>query len=160
MGDPSCADENLIPDFSLIPEQGNGRANIDNYLHVKANCLLELDNLMDLSHVNFVHYGTLGNDSMRSAEVKVSEADGRIRANLWMPGTVGGFGPMTGRSCDQWLNIVWMAPTSMVLEFGAVEVGSEPIQDPYQRGDEVGFQPGLSAPSGVKTMRSMALSPS
>jgi pyruvate-formate lyase-activating enzyme len=30
----------------------------------------------------------------------------------------------------------------------------------YQRGDEVGFQPGLSAPSGVKTMRSMALSPS
>lgn len=131
MGDASRADADLIPDFSLIPEVGQGLANIDNYLHVKANCLLELDNLMDLSHVNFVHYGTLGNDSMKSAEVQVTEADGRIRANLWLPDTIGGFGPMTGLPCDQWLNIIWMAPTSMVLEFGAVEKGGDPVQDPY-----------------------------
>ncbi|WP_255325857.1 aromatic ring-hydroxylating dioxygenase subunit alpha [Sphingobium sp. 15-1] len=130
MGDPDRADDGLIPDFGIMPN-GGAYANIGNYLHVKANCLLEIDNLMDLSHVNFIHDGTLGNDSMRSAEVKVTEAGGAVRADLWMPGTTGGFGPMTGQPCDQWLNMVWMAPTSMMLEFGAVPQGTEPVQDPY-----------------------------
>lgn len=131
MGDAGRADESLIPDLSLVPEEGGAHDNIGNYLHVKANCLLEIDNLMDLSHVNFIHEGTLGNESMRSAEVKVTEPDGKVRAELWMPGTTGGFGPMTGQPCDQWMNMVWMAPGSMILEFGAVPPGAEPVQDPY-----------------------------
>lgn len=131
MGDAARADEALIPDLSLIPDDGPGYDNIGNYLHVKANCLLEIDNLMDLSHVNFIHDGTLGNETMRSAEVRVTEDNGSVRANLWMPGTSGGFGPMSGQLCDQWLNMVWMAPTSMILEFGSVPCGAEPLQDPY-----------------------------
>lgn len=130
-GDPERADAGLIPDFGLVPESGSGHANIGNYLHVKANCLLEIDNLMDLSHVNFIHEGTLGNESMRSAEVKVIETEDAVRAELWMPGTVGGFGPMTGKMCDQWMNMVWMPPTSMILEFGAVPPGAAPAQDPH-----------------------------
>lgn len=130
-GDAALADEDLIPDFGLMPQPDRGHANIGNYLHVGANCLLEIDNLMDLSHVNFVHDGTLGNESMRSAEVKVIESERMIRAELWMPDTIGGFGPMTGVPCDQWMNMVWMPPTSMILEFGAVERGAVPVQDPY-----------------------------
>jgi vanillate O-demethylase monooxygenase subunit len=37
---------------------------------------------------------------------------------------------MQGQPCDQWNNMVWMQPTSMLLEFGAVPPGEEPIQDP------------------------------
>jgi vanillate O-demethylase monooxygenase subunit len=131
MGDPGRADQSLIADFSLVPEKGGELANIGNYLRVKADCLLEIDNLMDLSHVNFIHDGTLGNETMRSAEVKVTETDGIVRAELWMPGTIGGFGPLTGQPCDQWMNMIWMAPTSMMLEFGAVQPGAAPVQDPY-----------------------------
>lgn len=132
-GDPTLANPASIPDFSLIAAPGDGAANIDNYLHVKAGWLLELDNLMDLSHVNFVHDGTLGNESRRAAEVKVSDVGDAIRADMAMPGTIGGFGPRTGQRCDQWLNMIWMPPTSMILEFGAVDEGAAPLQDPRAR---------------------------
>jgi vanillate O-demethylase monooxygenase subunit len=133
MGEAALADERTIPDFSLIPEQGAGRDNIGNYLHVKANYLLEIDNLMDLSHVNFLHLGSLGNESMRSAKVNVTQSsNGDIRADLWMPDTICGFGEMAGQPCDQWNNIVWMSPASMLLEFGAVPPGAPAVQDPHQ----------------------------
>jgi phenylpropionate dioxygenase-like ring-hydroxylating dioxygenase large terminal subunit len=132
LGDPALADESQIPDLSLVPAEGTGHHNIGNYLNVKCNYLLEIDNLMDLSHVNFIHFGSLGNDSMRAAEVKVTEEEGKVRADLWMPGTLCGFGEMQGQPCDQWNNMVWMQPTSMLLEFGAVPPGEEPIQDPHK----------------------------
>ncbi|WP_084490755.1 site-specific integrase [Sphingobium ummariense] len=53
-----------------------------------------------------------------------------------------------------WVRFLASARGKSVWQADADDVGA------YQRGDEVGFQPGLSAPSGVKTMRSMALSPS
>lgn len=133
MGDPQRADVALLPDYSLIAQEGQGAANIDNYLHVQANWLLEIDNLMDLSHVNYLHLGSLGNESRRSAEVKVSQIGSAIKAELWMPETVGGFGPMTGKPCDAWLNMLWMPPTSMILEFGAVPQGEQPEQEPRSR---------------------------
>ncbi len=128
-GDPVAADPALIPDLSLVPPPG-GHDNLGNYIHVKANWLLEIDNIMDLTHVAFLHDGTLGNESMRGGELKVSEADGKVRAVLWMPDTLGGFGPTKGQRCDQWTNVEWMAPSVMVLDFGSVPPGAEPVQDP------------------------------
>lgn len=130
MGDPALADEGLIADFSAAPEVGAAAYdNLGNYLHVRANWMLELDNLMDLSHVNFIHDGNLGNETMRAAQVQVIETEGKVRAELWMPGTACGFGPMKGQLCDQWMYITWMAPAAMTLEFGAVPPGDEPVQD-------------------------------
>ncbi len=134
MGDPALADPSLIPNFSCIPEQPGENANIGNVLHVQANYLLEIDNLMDLSHVNYLHFGTLGNESMRACKVKVSEQDGAIRADLWMPSTIAPtYSPIAGQTCDQWTNMVWMAPTSMRLEYGSVAPGAEPVQ----RGEDI-----------------------
>lgn len=128
-GDTEVADEGAIPDLSLIPPVG-GHDNVDNYIHVKANWLLEIDNIMDLTHVSFLHDGSLGNETMRTSEIEVKEKDGKVRADLWMPGTICGFGPMQGQLCDQWNNVEWMAPATMILDFGAVPPGSEPVQDP------------------------------
>lgn len=128
-GDSDKADPATVPDLSLIPPTG-GYDNVDNYIHVKANWLLEIDNIMDLTHVSFLHDGSLGNSSMRSGEVKVSEKGRKIRADLWMPGTLCGFGPMKGELCDQWTNVEWMAPSVMVLDFGAVPPGQPPVQSP------------------------------
>jgi phenylpropionate dioxygenase-like ring-hydroxylating dioxygenase large terminal subunit len=72
MGDPRRADSSAIPDFSVIPEVPSGAGNLGNYPHVKANYLLEIDNPMDLTHVNFLHNGTLGNESMRGHRVRVT----------------------------------------------------------------------------------------
>ena len=129
MGDPTLADPASIPDLSLVPPAGQGQDNVDNYLHVKANYLLELDNLMDLSHVNFIHLGSLGHVSMRTGEVRVREQDGKVRADLFMPDTICGFGDIVGELCDQWINIVWQAPTAMILEFGVVRPGEARVQE-------------------------------
>ncbi len=132
MGDPRRADSAAIPDFSVIPEVPTGACNLGNYLHVRANYLLEIDNLMDLSHVNFLHNGTLGNDSMRGHRVRATARPGLVRADLFMPNTIAQFGPFAGRRCDQWNNMIWMAPTSMLLEVGATAPGgpvSQRIED-------------------------------
>lgn len=127
-GDPALADPDRIADLSRIPPEG-GHDNLGNYLHVRANWLLEIDNLMDLTHVGFLHDGSLGNASMRSAEVEVSEMEGKIRAVLWMPATLCGFGPLQGQPCDQWNNVEWSAPSVTMMDFGAVPPGADPVVD-------------------------------
>lgn len=131
MGDPARADASLIPDFSMAPATRGGVDNLGNYLHVKANCLLEIDNLMDLSHANFIHLGSLGHESMRSVESKVTTVGRSIRVDMWMPGTICAFGVMQGQRCDQWFDMIWSPPTSMILEFGAVAPGAPRVQDPH-----------------------------
>jgi vanillate O-demethylase monooxygenase subunit len=132
MGDQARVDDSLIPDFHHVPPAGKGYDNIGNYLLVNANYLIEIDNLMDLCHVNFLHEGTLGNESMRSAQIEVmGEGEDRIRANLWMPDTICAFGERRGQLCNQWYNIVWMPPSSMLLEFGVVPPGMPLRQDPF-----------------------------
>ena len=42
-------------------------------------------NLKDLSHINYLHHGMLGNDSMRGRLVKVHKKNGTIHADPWMP---------------------------------------------------------------------------
>jgi vanillate O-demethylase monooxygenase subunit len=131
MGDPAIADPASIPDFSCIPEQPGECANIGNHLHVRANYLLEIDNLMDLSHVNYLHEGTLGNDSMRDHKVKVREEGGAIHAELWMPGTTAPiYSALFGQPCDQWTNMIWMAPSNMRLDYGVVPPGEPAVQKP------------------------------
>jgi len=128
MGDPLRADPATIPDFSVIPEASRGACNLGNYLHVKANYLLEIDNLMDLSHVNFLHNGTLGNESMRGHRIRVTARPGMVRADLFMPNSIAQFGAFAGQRCDQWNNMIWMAPTRMLLEVGATAPGSPVTQ--------------------------------
>lgn len=127
MGDADRADPSTIPDLSLMPEQG-GYENIGNYLHVRGNWLLEIDNIMDLTHVGYLHDGSLGNPTMRHGEIKVTERDGSVRADLWMPGTVCPFGELEGQLCDQWNNVEWFYPAAMVLDFGAVRPGQPAVQ--------------------------------
>jgi vanillate O-demethylase monooxygenase subunit len=66
-GDPTRADVAQVPHFPWFedPEWVAFRL----HLHVKANYLLALDNLLDLSHIAYVHAGGLGNQDY--AEVPV-----------------------------------------------------------------------------------------
>lgn len=128
-GEAAHADPALIPDLALMPVRG-GCENVGNYLHVQGNWLLEIDNIMDLTHVGYLHDGSLGNPSMRAGEIKVSERGGTVRADLWMPSSICPFGELEGQLCDQWNNVEWLAPAAMILDFGAVRPGADRVQDP------------------------------
>ena len=63
-GDPEQSDEGLIPDFSCI---GSERyRTIHGTIVTRGNYQLVTDNLMDLSHVGFVHAGGLGSAAIQS----------------------------------------------------------------------------------------------
>ena len=53
-GDPAQADPARLPDFKEIDERPSW-SRIQGYLHVKAHVQLVVDNLLDLSHVPFLH---------------------------------------------------------------------------------------------------------
>lgn len=131
MGDAARADPGLIPDLHQVPVAGAGHQNLGNHLLVKVNYQLEIDNIMDLTHANFLHMGSLGNESMRKGEVRARDEGESICADLWMPETICPFGELEGHIVDQWYTVRWFAPAVMTLEFGAVPVGQPRQQDPH-----------------------------
>jgi phenylpropionate dioxygenase-like ring-hydroxylating dioxygenase large terminal subunit len=118
-GDASKADPALIPDFSAIDASGpvvRGKTLFD------ANYELITDNLLDLSHVEFIHTETFHPDGkFFTGAYKASEGEGgAIWSKSWMPGTTAApwMGLPDGTKLDEWLEMRWHAPASMLLEVG------------------------------------------
>lgn len=53
LGDPAMADPSLIPDFSFFDDENMAPAR--GYSHIKGNYQLIADNLLDLSHIHYLH---------------------------------------------------------------------------------------------------------
>jgi len=127
MGDSDKADESRIPDFSsLDPEQFYvGKR----YLHVQANYVLETDNIMDLSHIQYVHPGTLGSSDVNQSKTSVEQQGDSVWSyrevqNEIMPDFL--YEAMNipkGTRVDRWIDVRWDAPANMMLFAGAVPTG-------------------------------------
>jgi len=126
MGDANQADPATIPDMPFMdPEHwavGTG------HMVVQAPYELEIDNLLDASHIEFMH-PLLGSEAVRSAEVS-AEQDGEVvwskrfirndddppafqRGNFQIPE-----GPV-----DRWVDVRWTAPANMAMWAGGVRSG-------------------------------------
>lgn len=83
MGDPALADPGLIPDHGEIGLEDSDAVTDDGF-YEQVDCRYQLvhDNLMDLSHVGFLHFNTLGGGSEGSASAPVVETEGQ----RWMAG--------------------------------------------------------------------------
>jgi vanillate O-demethylase monooxygenase subunit len=127
MGDPARADEASIPDFACMdPEHAwVGKR----YLHARANYVLETDNIMDLSHIQYLHPTTLGSDTVSDAITSVKQDGHTVYSNRQtvaeiMPDylyTAMGF--PHGLPVDRWVDVRWDAPANMLLDAGAVATG-------------------------------------
>ena len=127
MGHPDRADPALIPDFSFNdPDRfwvGKG------YLSVKSGYLLEVDNIMDLSHTEFLHATTLGSSGISKGRY-LTEREGET---IWSKRLTDGeimndelcdaMGVPRGAPVDRWINVRWQAPANMALFAGAVPAG-------------------------------------
>lgn len=76
MGERKKADAALIPDFSRSADPG--WTTVRSRLPIEANYLLMVENLIDLSHVGFVHAKTIGTDDSR-AELKFERDENAVR---------------------------------------------------------------------------------
>jgi vanillate O-demethylase monooxygenase subunit len=129
-GEPESADESLIVDFSMLFYKDHG-APITGLLPMKANYEYGTDNLMDLSHIEFVHRGTFaGRGVIFAGQHSLREEGTRLHSDWWMPDvaapghTYGTYDPQM--RCDHWLNMRWDPPASMYLEIGACPHGGVP----------------------------------
>jgi phenylpropionate dioxygenase-like ring-hydroxylating dioxygenase large terminal subunit len=128
-GAPGCADEALIPDFSALFVQGLGDP-LTGLLPMNAPYEFGTDNLMDLSHIEFVHKGSFaGRGVIFAGEHEVVTEGRRLHSNWWMPGvpapghTYGIYPP--NMQTDHWLEMRWDPPASMLLEIGACPTGGD-----------------------------------
>lgn len=126
-GDRAAADAALIPEFSAMDDVPGARV-IRGYSLIEAPYEFGIDNLMDLSHIEFVHRGSFGGAGVIFAgRHEVREDGDALWSNWWMPDipapphTRGVYPP--DLRCDHWLDMRWHAPASMLLQIGATPHG-------------------------------------
>lgn len=122
------ADASLIPDFAML-DRPCGRP-LEGYTLMKSGYEFATDNLMDLSHIEFVHKGSFAGAGVIFAGAhEVTEVGSTLHSNWWMPGvkapahTMGIYDPEM--ITDHWLDMRWNAPASMYLQVGATPEGAE-----------------------------------
>jgi vanillate O-demethylase monooxygenase subunit len=127
MGDPALADPAEITDFHWLDDADWGAKS--SYLYVKSNWQLIVDNLLDLTHLAFVHETTIGNSALAEhATVKVTRAPNNVVVTRWIidqpaPPTfvkVGGF----TANVDRWQMIDFTPPAFLRLDVGATPTGT------------------------------------
>ncbi|EZP71397.1 Vanillate monooxygenase [Sphingomonas paucimobilis] len=129
MGAPEAADPALIPDLSMLdaPELVGTRG----CLHVPADYRLVIDNLMDLTHVNYLHPLLGIEDAAANTRVSVEQEGRDVWSYMWTDGSElpllfqmlwrgpKGNAKMRG-------HMRWTAPAALLLDSGATEIGGNP----------------------------------
>jgi vanillate O-demethylase monooxygenase subunit len=128
-GDPALAEKTPLPDFALL-HSGQPAPPITGLMPMAADYQYGTDNLMDLSHIEFVHRGSFAGNGVIFAGKHAVRQDGDIlHSDWWMP-DVGapahtyGIYPPDMRT-DHWLEMRWQAPATMLLEIGAAPAGAD-----------------------------------
>ena len=101
------------------------------YLRVKSNYALEIDNIMDLSHIEFLHASTLGAGGVAAGTYRATVEGQQVwsrrstRGEIMTDGLCDAMGLPRGKPVDRWINVRWDAPANMVLFAGAVPTGED-----------------------------------
>jgi phenylpropionate dioxygenase-like ring-hydroxylating dioxygenase large terminal subunit len=141
MGDAAKADPSQIVDFPYHDDTAHW-PNKHAMYPIKGNYMLMVDNLMDLTHLGYLHAKTVGGNPAAhvEAEMKTTRTAGGFKFTRWMrnsvppPSYVRAWG-FEGK-VDRWQEFEWVAPSSILQWTGAKDVGS----GAYEGNREGGFQ--------------------
>jgi phenylpropionate dioxygenase-like ring-hydroxylating dioxygenase large terminal subunit len=131
MGD-SPANEAVIPDFAALEAGNSALLTVLDHIVMDANYLLILDNLLDLTHLNYLHKGYLSADDPDAVEITPERKGSRVHVHtvtrngeisallklLWKP---------EGGRADVYQDTRWDAPACVLITGGATEVG-QPLE--------------------------------
>lgn len=138
MGEAALADPDLIPRFEFFDAPTHiiaGRG----LTYVRANYTLEIDNLLDLSHLDFVHAKTISNGLVTSGEYNVYQKGDTVHSDWSIPRTPAPrqFADLIEMSkdprwdatkgdmiVDHWLDMRWDAPGTLFLDVGVAPPGT------------------------------------
>lgn len=122
------ADASLIPDVSFAA-QAPEHATVRGYLPAQCEYLLVSDNILDLTHADYLHAGSLGAGAITRVLPQVEDRGDRSVKIAWLssgdkaPPAMDMHLRQQGQPTDQWTEVVWTAPGIMDLTVGATLVG-------------------------------------
>jgi len=130
MGSAS-ADPAKVPNFSVLDNVPELHTTKRDSIVIKANYLLIIDNLLDLSHTSYLHEGILGNADTVESEITTEQDGGDIvvgrhASNAVPPGMFAPFWPNHPPRVDKFTKMRWMAPSTLRLVTGICKMGAPP----------------------------------
>ena len=133
-GDPSRSRPEAfnVPMYSFLEAPDRFTA-VRGYLHVAANYQLIHDNLLDLSHVEFLHAALARAEGVHAHQTELTQDGDKIQVNRWKPNSsLNQFARLFWDSAsdrgDGRANITWLPPTMLFIDLGVTEVGA-PIEE-------------------------------
>ncbi|MCZ6764924.1 MAG: aromatic ring-hydroxylating dioxygenase subunit alpha [Alphaproteobacteria bacterium] len=128
MGDPIRADEAKIVEYPCH-DQPQMWPHKKSMFQIKANYMMMIDNLMDLTHLAFVHRKTVGGNAQAhaAAELIVEPTETGCRYERWMmdsptpPTYIKAVG-FEG-NIDRWHRFEYVGPSTVIQRNGAIDVG-------------------------------------
>lgn len=135
-GDPAHADPALIPDLHW--NDSPGWVAPGDSLEIEANWLLVLDNLMDLSHLTYLHGRTIGTPYVSVTPATTRIANDRVHVDRWTidkpaPPMFAKVAGITG-NVDRWQLVEWIAPGNVVIQVGCAPTGTGAPQGDRSKG--------------------------
>lgn len=130
-GDPDLADPDLVPDMHQMdsPEwAGDGKL-----IPARCNYQLIVDNLMDLTHEEFVHSSSIGQAELSDAEFNVTHDERTVTVTRWMRGidpppfwlkNIRDKFPDFQGKVDRWQIIRFEAPATICIDVGVAKAGT------------------------------------
>jgi vanillate O-demethylase monooxygenase subunit len=143
MGDPELADESkLHVDFPWNDDHENW-PHFHDMFEINCNYMLLIDNLMDLTHIPYIHRNTIGGGDKKGqvdATMDVTPTETGVHYIRWMenivppPTYVKGAGFAEGAKVDRWQEFEYVVPSTVVQWTGALEEGRGAKQNREQKG--------------------------
>lgn len=123
------ADPAKIPDFHVLDNVPELHQTPLDFIKVKANYELVVDNLLDVSHTSYLHEGLLGNRDTVESETPVEQDRqdiivSRYSPNATPPGMFAQFWPGHPERIDKFSRTRWMAPCYLTLFTGICAPGA------------------------------------
>lgn len=129
LGDRAKADPATIPDMSASPHDPD-RSSFRGYMGVRCNHLLLVDNLLDLSHADYLHKGGLNSGgTMTKLRPRVEESANAVLAEWFVSKDDKGVAimrtelPDPTALVDMWTEVKWHVGGAVMLKVGMVTAG-------------------------------------
>jgi vanillate O-demethylase monooxygenase subunit len=135
MGD-TAPDLSLVPDLHWMTDAA--LSEVHGLLPIACNYLAALDNLLDDTHLSFVHRNTIGTPKMVKAEIDIVGDNDWVGFSRWtydtppsaMHAAAGGF----TTNVDRWFNVRFTKPSTVLIDVGSAPIGSGAPQGDRSKG--------------------------
>jgi len=122
-------DESLIPDYSFLDPASGLVTGPRGMIVMEADYQLIVDNLLDLSHVSFLHRGILGDPENAAADTHVDQHGttvyaSRLLRNISPPGLFDMMFRRDGQPVDHWTTMRWDPPSNLRNDAGIHPAGA------------------------------------